>query len=116
MKQRGAFSITTLILLALKQKPLTKTRLMQALMLSYKRVGHYCDLLMREGLIEYVPMNHTYVITPRGTEILRLYEELAGYIEPIDQMIKKYSFYIQGRDYQKYGNNNVPKPAMLYVQ
>ena len=89
MKQRGTFSITTLILLTVQQKPLTKTRLMQTLILSYKRVSYYCDLLMHKGLIEYDPANRTYVITPRGTEILRLYQELAGHLEPIAQMIKK---------------------------
>lgn len=116
MKQRGTFSITTLILLALQQKPLTKTRLMQEVMLSYNRIGYYCDLLMRQGLIEYGPTNHTYVITPRGAEVLRLAEELAGYLEPLDQMIKKYSCYMQGSAYnhrQEYRNSiNLDKPAI----
>jgi predicted transcriptional regulator len=117
MKQRGTFSITTLILLALQQKPLTKTRLMQTLILSYKRVGYYCDLLMHKGLIEYDLANHTYAITPRGAEILRLYQELAGHLEPVDQMIKKYSYYMQGGDYQDYRNNiNSDKSAMQRAQ
>jgi predicted transcriptional regulator len=119
MKQRGTFSITTLILLALQQKPLTKTRLMQTLILSYKRVGYYCDLLMHKGLIEYDLTNHTFVITPRGAEVLGLYQELAGHLEPVDQMIKKYSYYMQGGDYpQEYGNSsiNLDKPAMRHAQ
>lgn len=118
MKQRGTFSITTLILLALQQKPLTKTRLMQTLILSYKRVGHYCDLLMNKGMIEYDLANHTYFITPRGAEILRLYQELAGHLEPVDQMIKKYSYYMRGGDYPEYGNGNInlDKPAMRHAQ
>jgi predicted transcriptional regulator len=95
MKQRGTFSITTLILRTLEQKPLTKTRLMQELILTYKRVGYYCDLLMRQGLIEYNLTTHTYSITPRGAEILKLSEELAGYLKPIHQMIEKYSFCIE---------------------
>lgn len=118
MKQRGIFSITTLILLALQQKPLTKTRLMQEVMLSYNRIGYYCDLLMRQGLIEYGYANHTYVITSRGDEVLRLAEELAGYLEPLDQMIKKYSCYMQGGDFpQEYRHNiNSGKPAMPHAQ
>ena len=121
MKQRGIFSITTLILLALQQKPLTKTRLMQEVMLSYNRIGYYCDLLMCQGLIEeYGPTNHTYVITPRGAKVLRLAEELAGYLEPLDQMIKKYSCYMQGgADYpqQEYRNSiNSDKPPMPHAQ
>ena len=78
---------------------------MQTLILSYKRVGYYCDLLMRKGLIEYDLANHTYVITSKGTEILSLYQELAGHLEPVDQMIKKYSYYI-----------NLGKPAMRHAQ
>jgi predicted transcriptional regulator len=119
MKQRGTFSITTLILLALQQKPLTKTRLMQTLILNYKRVGYYCDLLMHKGLIEYDLTNHTFVITPRGAEALGLYQELAGHLEPIDQMIKKYSYYMQGGDHpQEYVNSsiNLDKPAMRHAQ
>lgn len=119
MKQRGIFSITTLILLALQQKPLTKTRLMQEVMLSYNRIGHYCDLLMRQGLIEYDPAAHTHVITPRGAEVLRLAEELAEYLEPLDQMIKKYSCYMQGTDYQQQQeyrvSANSDKPPMPHV-
>jgi predicted transcriptional regulator len=118
MKQRGSFSITALILLALQQKPLTKTRLMQTLILSYNRVGYYCDLLMHKGLIEYDMANHTYIITPRGTQILRLYQELAGHLGPVDHMIKKYSYYMQGSDYQEYrrSNINLDKPAVSYTQ
>jgi predicted transcriptional regulator len=117
MKQRGTFAITTLILLALQQKPLTKTRLMQTLILSYKRIGYYCDLLMRKGLIEYDLANHAYVITSKGTEILSLYQELAGHLEPVDQMIKKYSYCMHGGDYQEYRNSiNLGKPAMRRAQ
>ena len=118
MKQRGIFSIMTLILLALQQKPLTKTRLMQQVMVSYNRIGHYCDLLTRQGLIEYEPTNHSYVITPRGTEVLRLAEELAGYLAPIDQMIKKYSSYTQAQTqyYPEYriSNDAASKPAISH--
>ncbi len=126
MKQRGTFSITTLILLALLQKPLTKTRLMQTLILSYKRVGDYCDLLMHKGLIVYDLATHSYVITPRGVEILRLYQELAGHLGPVDQMIKKYSHYMKdsGREnylhhHQEYRSNSIinsAEPAMHHAQ
>ena len=117
MKQRGMFSITTVILLALQQKPLTKTRLMQEVMLSYNRIGHYCDLLTRQGLIEYDQTNHSYIVTPRGAEVLKLAEELAAYLVPIEQMIKKYSCYMQEGDYrQEYRNrNNSARPAMPNV-
>lgn len=114
IKQRGTFSITMLILQALQQRPLTRTRLMQTLILSYNRVGSYCDLLMHKGLIEYDLHNHTYVITPRGLEVLRLNRELARYLEPVDQMIKKYSNYIQEADLQEYAGNINPSRLTMH--
>ncbi len=102
MKQRGTFSITTLILQALQQRPLTKTRLMQTLILNYPRVGSYCELLMRKGLIEYDLRIHAYVITPRGLEVLGLNRELAGYA---------------GADLQEYaGRIDSSKPTMHHWQ
>jgi hypothetical protein len=90
---------------------------MQTLILSYKRVSYYCDWLIQKGLIEYDLQNHTYVITPRGLEVLRLNRELAGYLEPVDQMIKKYSYYLRGGDLQEYTNRiNSSKPAMHHAQ
>ncbi|MDQ4100649.1 MAG: winged helix-turn-helix domain-containing protein [Thermoproteota archaeon] len=106
MKQRGIFSITTLILLALQKKPQTKTRLMQEVMLSYNRIGYYCDFLMRQGLIEYDQANRRYVITSRGAEVVRLAEELAGYLRPLDQMIKKYTSYTSS-PYQYYLDHSI---------
>ncbi len=120
MKQRGTFSITTLILLALQKKPLTKTRLMQEVMLSYNRIGYYCDFLMRQGLIEHDQANRSYAITSRGAEVVRLAEELAGYLRPLDQMIKKYTSYAPS-PYQYYpdrsinSNNDEGKPALHQV-
>lgn len=78
---------------------------MQTLILSYKRVSYYCDSLMQKGLIEYDLQNHTYVITPRGLEVLRLNRELAGYLEPVDQMIKKYSYNVRGSYLEEYASS-----------
>ncbi len=119
MKQRGIFSITTLILLALQKKPLTKTRLMQEVMLSYNRIGYYCDLLVAQGLIQYDPAKRSYSITSRGIEVVKLAEELAGYLTPLDQMIKKYVSYTPSanRYYPDYGINtdDASKPSMHHV-
>jgi hypothetical protein len=79
---------------------------MQELILGYKRVNSYCDILMRKGLIGYDPESHTFSITPKGTEVLTLSKELAVYISPIEQMIKRYSFYIEGQ-YEKRKNASV---------
>jgi predicted transcriptional regulator len=95
-----------LILLALREESLTKTRLMQELILGYKRVNSYCDMLMCKGLIKYDPGSQRFSITPKGTEVLTLSKELAGYILPIEQMIKRYSFYIEGQ-YEERKNASV---------
>jgi predicted transcriptional regulator len=96
--------------MSLQQKPLTKTRLMQKVMISYKRIGYYCDLLMRQGLIEYDQAKHSYCITPRGLEVLRLAEELAGFLKPVDQIIKRYSFDSHSQ-LQHYSNRSISKDA-----
>lgn len=68
-------------------------------------------------MIEYDPTNHTYVITPRGSETLRLCQELAGQLEPIAQMIRKYNQYMHRGDYQQYLTSvNVDKPAIRHAQ
>ncbi len=68
---------------------------------------------MHKGLIDYDPHSHTYVITPRGIEVLELNRELARDLEPVDQMIKKYSYYMQRGDLQEYvGGINSSKPTM----
>jgi len=71
---------------------------MQLLILNYERLGWYCDLMMRKGLIKYDPINHTYGITSQGIEVLRLYLELAGHLKPFNQMIMKYSYYLRDDD------------------
>jgi hypothetical protein len=87
---------------------------MQELMLSYKRIIHYCSFLEHHGLISYDLTSHTYSIMPRGEEVLRLSQELAEYLLPVDQMIRKYSFYIQGQYYSecRSNNKNAGKPSM----
>lgn len=92
MKQRGSFSITTLILLSLRERPATRTRLMQNLTLSYERVENYVDMLLYEGLIQLGRDKRTLSLTSRGKSVLELSEELASLMPPIDAMIKKYSF------------------------
>jgi hypothetical protein len=69
---------------------------------------------MRQGLIEYDLTTHTYSITPRGAEILKLSEELAGYLEPIHQMIEKYSFCVESFTIYNIVNNKFRPGYALY--
>jgi predicted transcriptional regulator len=95
MQQRGTFSISTLILIALEQKPLTKTRIMQNLTLSYSRTNRYLETLIKQDVIGYDPINHTFDITQKGRKVLMLNQQLATYISPVNAMIRKYSRYVK---------------------
>ncbi len=94
MQQRGTFSICTLILIALAQKPQTRTSLMQKLTLSYRRTNRYLETLVKQDVISYDQINHTFDITLKGRRVLVLNQQLATYISPVDAMIKRYSRYI----------------------
>jgi predicted transcriptional regulator len=111
MQQRGSFSISTLILIALDQKPQTRTSLMQKLTLSYSRTNRYLQTLIKQDVISYDPINHTFDITPKGRRVLMLNQQLATYISPVDAMIRRYSRYIihpNDDDYQ-INDNFFPK-------
>jgi predicted transcriptional regulator len=95
MQQRGTFSICTLILIALEQKPQTRTRVMQKLILSYPRTNRYLETLVKQRLICYDPITRAFDITPKGRKILILNQQLATYISPVNSMIRKYSKYIK---------------------
>jgi predicted transcriptional regulator len=95
MKQRNSFTLTTLILLALRQKPLTKAKLIQQLMLSYNRINSYCERLVDESLIKYDRVTERYSITSKGFRILLPNEELASFLPEVHEVINQYRIYEQ---------------------
>lgn len=95
MKQRGPFSNCTLMLMALYRKPMTKTRIMQQLILTYARTKKYLDILAKQGLIMYDINDHTYQLTAKGNEILKLNHQLAEYLPPVKESIRKYSCFME---------------------
>jgi predicted transcriptional regulator len=95
MKQRSSFSIVSLILETVtRSEPMgiTKTRIMQNVMLNYKRVNKYCYNMMESGLLLYKPETRTFHITEKGRFVLRNCGELARYISPIRELINKYRY------------------------
>lgn len=92
MKQRGSFAITTVILCTAVTYPagVSKTRIMQEAMLNHNRVNRYCSMLVSTGLLGYDQDTRLFRITPKGKELLRLSEEAATFIAPIEKMISKY--------------------------
>jgi predicted transcriptional regulator len=95
MKQRSSFSIVSLILETVtRSEPMgiTKTKIMQNVMLNYKRVNKYCYYMMESGLLLYEPETRTFHITEKGRFVLRNCVELARYITPIRELINKYRY------------------------
>ncbi|MDQ3873354.1 MAG: winged helix-turn-helix domain-containing protein, partial [Thermoproteota archaeon] len=70
MKQRSSFAIVSLILEAIaKSEPaggITKTKIMQNVMLNYKRANRYCYQMLESGLISYNSETRTFHITEKG--------------------------------------------------
>jgi predicted transcriptional regulator len=108
MKQRGKFSLTTLILSAVTSagdKGITKTKLMQELVLNHSRINRYCGHLVSADLIT-CDSGTRYRITQKGAQYLRLSQELADYILPIHEMIVKYENIFDPE--QSHYRSNVP--------
>lgn len=117
MQQRGTFSICTLILIVLEQKPQTRTRIMQKLTLSYSRTNRYLETLTEQNLISYDPITHNFAITPKGIKLSKLNQQLATYISPVNSMIRKYSRYIRDPyDNDDRRDNSLAKELEFYHQ
>ena len=73
---------------------MTKTKIMQELILTYIRTKRYLDLLAKQNLIMYNMDDHTYRLTAKGNEVLKLNQQLAEYLPPIKEMIRKYAYLV----------------------
>ena len=83
------------MLMALYQKPMTKTKIMQELTLTYARTKKYLDILTKQGLITYDITDSTYQLTAKGNEVLKLNQQLADYLPPVGDMIRKYACFME---------------------
>jgi predicted transcriptional regulator len=83
------------MLMAFYQKPMTKTKIMQELILTYARTKKYLDILTKQDLITYDTNDHTYRLTAKGNEVLKLNQQLADYLPPLRDMIRKYACFME---------------------
>jgi predicted transcriptional regulator len=92
MKQRTRSTINALILTASLNNEfgITKARLAQELVLTYRRVNTHCEELVEKRLLEYDPVTRTYHATPLGREMVKLTEQLAVHYSPVNNMLAKY--------------------------
>jgi predicted transcriptional regulator len=95
MKQRSSFSIITSILESAEEsgiEGITRTKMMQRVMLNYKRATRYCTSMVDKQLLAYDSQSHTFHITEKGKKVLDKSRELAGFVAPINEMINRYRF------------------------
>jgi predicted transcriptional regulator len=87
MKLRGQSTIDALILTAASNDEfgITRARLAQELVLTYRRVNKHCEELVQKCLLEYNPVTRTYHATPLGKEMVKLTEQMAVQYAPRQQ-------------------------------
>jgi hypothetical protein len=97
MKLRGQSTIDALILTAALNNEfgVTRARLAQELVLTYRRVNKHCEELVQKCLLEYNPVTRTYHATPLGKEIVKLTEQLAVHYSPVNSMLAKYKLRLE---------------------
>jgi predicted transcriptional regulator len=97
MKLRGQSTIDALILTAALNNEfgITRARLAQELVLTYRRVNKHCEELVQKCLLEYNPVTRTYHATPLGKEMVKLTEQLAVHYTPVNSMLAKYKLRLE---------------------
>ena len=97
MKQRTQFTINALILTAALNNDfgVTKARLAQELVLTYRKVNKHCEELVKKRLLEYDSVTRTYHVTPLGREMVKLTEQLAVHYTPVNNILAKYKYRIE---------------------
>src|ERR671938_236344 len=93
MKHRSSFAISMLILekaASDSQAGVSKTKMIQYLVLERSCVERYCNLLEFKGLIYRDPQDHWHT-TKKGLELLANCYQLANLLKPIKNLVDKYS-------------------------
>ena len=75
MKVRSRAEIIGLILQAIEEEPLTRSKIMYQAMLNFKQVTDYTSLLIQQELLDYSKLDRTYTITDKGRQFLALFNE-----------------------------------------
>lgn len=75
MKVRSRAEIIGLILQAIEEEPLTRSKIMYQAMLNFKQVTDYTSLLIEQELLDYSKLDRKYIITDKGRQFLALFSE-----------------------------------------
>lgn len=95
MKQRSTLAIISLIIESAspRKEGVTKTRIMRDVMLTYERANRYCDMMVKKGLLIYVQGSRTYLMTPKGLEVLQSSKEIFCYLSHVKRIVDRYRVY-----------------------
>lgn len=66
--------------------PITKTKMMYRVMLSYEQLKEYLAILAENDLIAYDKPSRRFTTSYKGYQFIKRYEELNELIEPITTM------------------------------
>ena len=75
MKTRDRTEIIGLILQAVDEEPLTRSKIMYQTMLNFKQVTDFTSLLIEQELLSYSKLDRKYIITNKGRQFLALFTE-----------------------------------------
>ncbi len=75
LKTRSRTEIIGLILQALEEEPLTRSKIMYQAMLNFKQVTDYTSLMLQQELLSYSKLDRQYIITDKGRQFLALFNE-----------------------------------------
>lgn len=75
MKTRDRAEIIGLILQAVGEEPLTRSKIMYQSMLNFSQVTDYTSLLIQQELLSYSKLDRKYIITDKGRQFLALFSE-----------------------------------------
>ncbi len=75
MKTRSRTEIIGLILQAIEEEPLTRSKIMYQAMLNFTQVTDYTSLLIQQELLSYSKLDRKYIITDKGRQFLAVFTE-----------------------------------------
>jgi predicted transcriptional regulator len=75
LKFRSGPEIIGLILQAVEEEPLTRSKIMYQAMLNFTQVNDYTSLMIQQELLNYNKLKRKNIITDKGKQFLALFNE-----------------------------------------
>jgi predicted transcriptional regulator len=75
LKFRSGPEIIGLILQAVEEEPLTRSKIMYQTMLNFTQVNDYTSLMIQQELLNYSKLDRKYIITDKGRQFPALFNE-----------------------------------------